>query len=720
MLRDIPWKRVWTLNIDDVLERVPPAVERKILKTFDWTDAYEPRHFERNELQLVYLHGRAELLPSKPDHLIFSIPEYAGRQESAPGWHTEFRSEFCQKPFIICGARLQDEYDLATVLKYGNRSRERGGCPSVLVLRSFASGQKERYERQGLIPVAADGKQFFDALFEDLLEWNKLNKNIDINVEQGLLQLKASFGLLSKERRPLNRGRKLNFYECAETQWDHIVNEYDAVFEESKVAAGHLTELSDALVTVALISGGVTSGKTAALYRAAALLEDAGFSCWLFRGEESFSVLDLISYAAVNDKLVLIFDDCANYSSLLTDLINEADIRNCQIKILATCDEIRLRAVEADLRGSDVRKLKLSPLKRKSFQALYQKRSDKGRLGRCANMREGDAWKEFNDVYSGHILEWLESLENSFQYRDAILDMFNGTTQNIQTDRDLIALIATTHRFGYSLPYLIFDRFKNKNVDEEVFSGKGSLSQLGYFDTNGVRLRSRAFALFTWEQITLAERYNWSQVVVLSLAPLIVKSSISKRTLPYQIVKSLMDWQFVKSSLLDRSEEWYGQIESEFGWNARFWEQRALLASDSSEEARAFSYAKKAVSLHSDDPFTHTTLGKVCVHIGVNRKDEIGVARFWEGVKSLETSRTIARDRGLEWEHPFMTFFTYALRAVEETHFVNEASALNDAWNDWMKFADSSRAFVRGSVGEQDLENYRIGWLRAMARKPRY
>ncbi|RIX81316.1 SIR2 family protein [Acidovorax cavernicola] len=715
-IRSVPWKRIWTLNIDDVLERVASDPKHEKKKVFSWGDAYEPRRMDRRELQIVHLHGRASELNDHPDHLIFSMVEYASRAEASPGWHTEFRSEFCQKPFIVCGARLQEEYDLSTVLNFGNQSRARGGCPSLIVLRSFSPGQKERFERQGLLAVAADGEKFFKALIEDIENWRSDNEVTDEALNRGYLELKSHFKLLSKKDDSLVKRKVLNFYEAAETQWSHVVNGNDAIFEESKTAANHLATDSDAIARVSLINGGPTSGKTAALFRAALTLLNAGYSVWEFRGEEGFNVDELFLYLARNEKLVLLFDDCANYSSLFVELMEVADQLNCKILVLAACDLVRTRAVTADWRGADVRTISMSPLKRRSFELLFQKRSDKGRLGRCANLSEANAWFEFSKVYGGHILEWLESLENAHPYRDAIVNMFRGASDVADVDRNLLSAVAAVHRFGYSLPFFIFDSYRATYAQNEIFADKGPLQQLGYIDRNGARLRSRAFSEFVWNQLSVEKKYLWSKVIASTLAPIVVRSAIARRTLAYQIMKSLMSWQVVVSNVGERADDWYGELELACGWNARFWEQRALLASENNDESKAFSFAKKAVTLHHSDPFTHTTLGKVCVHIGINRKDQVGVDRFWEGVDSLENSRQIARDSGLEWEHPYITFFSHALRAADENHFKNENSSLNKKWAEWMRAARVSKAFPPNSIGARDLDDFDHRWRMVFVR----
>jgi len=165
----LPWKRIWSLNVDDVLDNALPSDFGRAHEEMSWHQDYKPRSLDRGELQTIYLHGRAKDLQHGSTKLIFSLKEYASRHEGAPGWHQEFRAEFVKKPFVVCGARLQDEYDLATVLDFGNKSRDRGGCPSFIVLKEMTDAQRSRYLRQGLVPIKASGEEFFSVLLEDYL-----------------------------------------------------------------------------------------------------------------------------------------------------------------------------------------------------------------------------------------------------------------------------------------------------------------------------------------------------------------------------------------------------------------------------------------------------------------------------------------------------------------------------------------------------------------------
>lgn len=709
VLHDLPWKRIWTLNIDDILDRSKTRGSIPKLESFLWCEPYKPRSLEKKELQVVYLHGKASKLSEQPDHLIFSLKEYASRNESTPGWHAEFRSEWVKKPFIVCGARLQEEVDLITVFEFGNRSRDRGGCPSVIVLNSMTEAQITRFARQGLIPIAASGKDFFEALLKDLLDWKGRNPTVSKEFKAAREEVRAKFKQLTLD---IIAPRKvLDFYASAETQWVHILQDLDAPLLAALHSAQWLTETTTKpAVKLSLIYGGSVSGKSAAALRAAKELIDKGYEVWFFRGEERFNDADIVEYAK-STKVAFIFDDCADFSSSLKSSINLAIENKHDLRIVATCDSHRVRAVRADVIGADRLECSLEPLVRIDFANIFSKRSSKGRLGTRSTLSISQAWKDFKSDYSGQLLEWLESLENAHSYRNAIVEMLANPNSLPHGLIELIVAAAAVHRFGYSLPFDLADSFLSKGKLEDVFDQDTAIGQIGYLDDRGLRLRSSAFSDFVWGQIGRGEKHKISLIIVRALAPLVVPQTIARRTLPYLIMRALMDHDTIEKDIGPSADAWYSSLESVCGWNARFWEQRALLASNKSQEILAYSYAKKAVALLEHDPFPHTTLGKICVRIGIDRKDSVGVERFWEGVSELKISRELSTQNGLEWEHPYITFFTYALRAMKSPHFSGEIDALSLQWKSWMKAAENAKSLIFDDQGKSSLENFQRQWI---------
>ena len=295
-LFDVKWKRIWSLNIDDIIQRSQPPTSDFFVETLNWFQEFKPLPWGKYTLQIIHLHGYAKELLDNPDHLIFSLKEYVNRHEATPGWHTAFRAEFTQKPFIICGARLRDEIDLISVLEYGNRSNERGGCPSLIVLKGFAPGEETRFKRQGLLPITATGEEFFTALVSDVNEFKKRHPDIDPLYAAARGEMKEKFRILNATSAKPSR-KSLDFYASAETQWEHIIDNLDAPMKKTEDAVSWLSSASDAHpVKVALLYGGPVSGKTSVAYRIGKQFFDLGFDVWLFRGDEIVNDLAIIPY----------------------------------------------------------------------------------------------------------------------------------------------------------------------------------------------------------------------------------------------------------------------------------------------------------------------------------------------------------------------------------------------------------------------------------------
>lgn len=699
-----------------MLERARQSGTNKRIYSFRWHEEFRPRDRNASEIQLVYLHGKASFLRDIDDEVIFSLKEYLAVSELSYGWHSEFKSDWVKKPFIVCGARLQDEFDLELVLDFGNKSRERGGCPSLVVLRSFKPGQADRFRRRGLIPVQSEGEQFFKALNSDLIKWRGGEKSSEIP-HISIEEVMAKFKKLKLESNPPRR--PLDFYSYSEARWEHVIQDLDAPFIEIKTSIDWLKVERPPRMRVILISGGYISGKTTAALRIGADLARQGYEAWLFRAEESVNKDRVIEFAKKR-KSVFIFDDCADFSSALYEISVAAEREGVEVIVIATTDKQRLRAVKADLISSDLLECQIDPLTRANFINIFEKRNAKGRLGQWSSFSGNPqkAWKEFAKNYSGKLLEWLESLENSQSYRDAISNLILQGKNSSGEALSLLVATAAVHRFGYSLPFHVAEEFLSKNELEAVFDDDGELNDVGYLDDKGARLRSKALSKFAWEKISTDLRFQFILSIAKKLSPLVTPKTISMRTQAYLIIKNIMDHESICRDVggIGEAEKWYSELESSFGWNARFWEQRALLWSDSGQHDKAYSYAKKAVSILERDSFPHTTLGKICVKIGVTRKDDVGVMRFWEGVNELRESRRLALEHGLEWEHPYITFFTYSLKAVKEPHFRGELERLNISWDEWMSAAKRTNKFLddHKKDGGWSLNDFQRDWMRAV------
>ena len=143
----VPWRIIWTLNIDDVLENAYQqrfkAIARQELRLVSW-DSKNVFHREpADRVTAVHLHGRAGA-----ENLVFGSMEYLAGIQHAGSAHQLFWDSWADAPVIVVGATLADEIDLAAPLSEP-RSSATSEKPSLIVLPSVSESISFDLTQQG-------------------------------------------------------------------------------------------------------------------------------------------------------------------------------------------------------------------------------------------------------------------------------------------------------------------------------------------------------------------------------------------------------------------------------------------------------------------------------------------------------------------------------------------------------------------------------------------
>ena len=163
-LVEVDWHRIWTLNIDDIIE-VACRERSSAVDRFTWTSKFWDR--SSSQRQIIHLHGyaRSNSDPDdSPSELVFSVQEYVSAVKNSMAWHTVFIDEFAQRPFIILGASLVDEFDLQPAFAASASANDRE-YPSVIVLKDVSSLEREELSDLGLIIVESEARSFMEKLY---------------------------------------------------------------------------------------------------------------------------------------------------------------------------------------------------------------------------------------------------------------------------------------------------------------------------------------------------------------------------------------------------------------------------------------------------------------------------------------------------------------------------------------------------------------------------
>jgi hypothetical protein len=718
------WKRIWTLNVDDVIEQAytkNPQHRKQEPKTYTWATPFCDPNRIKDELQIIHLHGYAAERDTE-NKLIFSILEYL--QATAPHhtWHRIFGDQFPTQPFIVVGAKLRDEWDLADFLRRGSQSRYVTGQPSLIVLREITPLQNQQFRQWGLEPIEADAATFFRDLQRkvkpieiELGRLIELSENKPIG-HYGLIFLQQ-FQWLRIDADNIDQSNH-DFYQGDEPTWADILNDRDAPLEIVGKLLGVLPARPSTISSqmVYCISGYPGSGKTTALFRIARRLINRGFDVYSFRGEERLNVDAVLQWLSHTSSGVLLFDDLADFASDVGRLMVEAANAGLTALVLAAERDSRIPHV---YQGIPVEFLRSGPeyqlvkLSNPEIDALLDKLEQAHRLGRLTRDTRTQRKNHFTYKADRQLLVAMAELEGGRGFLGRVRNEFEHDIPN-EAFRFLYELCCMTYAFGYPLPVGIACTTAGIRSSELTagLRAKGQLGSIFRLDTRGLKPRHRVVASMVVERVLdQKKRFEAAYSLAKSLAPYVTPSTIRQQTLPYRIARRLLDKDVVKEWMgIDRARHWYECLTQEYDWNARYWEQRALLEIDFSNFPTARSFAEQALAIQTHT-FTENTLGTVLMRTATNyytpgtRESE---AVFWEGVSHLRESRQLGRGR---FEHPFLTFFAHTLSYARTAFKGQSVSA--EVLHEWDRWRQAARhaAIFQHTENHNRLEELHLQWL---------
>jgi len=696
------WERIWTFNIDDVLDAAfefdPARNAVKEVKSLDWKEKLVPIESTPGVLQIVYLHGRAQDLGAKNDGLIFSVPEYGGATRLFPPWHASFQTNYIEKPFIVCGASLAEEVDLADAIRTKNLSNA-NGYPSLIVSFSLDDGQKNRMRRFNLIPVVCSLEEFFAVLERELEGYRATADAVFSRLKPGTYErFLAQFRRLDTADTSTQVIDGTDFYGGDQPTWHDILQSKDSRFSATERAAEYLGR--SIFRYAVLIHGGNVSGKTTSLLRIARVALQKGLKPFWFRHEEGFNADVVLDYLSEDDKAVLFVDDAANYMTAIGKLLQAAKAKDRGVRIFLSVRSARLKGFRIDVPDEFRAEYKIGPMSQGDMSNFVRVRRQVSRLGKHISESDGALVNKLKVRCKSELIESLSFIEFSEPIRERVRRLvISGIGDSV--DKQFLSRVVCVHQFGFSLPIRVamvvsgmqFGKFANLIDDQQ--RAEGILVR----DDRGLRLRHRILSEYAWTHVfTQSERYDAMSSIVSSLAPLVNPDVIKMKGIEHLILREILDQAHVALSIGTLALKFYEAHEKELGWSSRYWDQRALLESrHDGHFPKAYSYSQKAISLEHH-PFAFTSLGTICMRhclrlIGENRVEALQY--FHEGEVALTTAYELNASSDKPHEHPFVTFFASAANMLKGMNPIDsEFSIILELHKIWLQRAVESPTYA--------------------------
>jgi hypothetical protein len=697
----IPWQAIWTLNVDDSMEHAYLATgdraQRAVVKL--WQDAPTPLGGRRDEVPIVHLHGYVGELEKRDEpQLVFTLEQYLGvlRTTDLGNWQTRFRGEYPSAPVIVIGARLHEEVDLAGVIQTGNNSAD-FGYPSLIVRPNLTDFERDEYREWGLLPVSASAEDFLELLRSALKDREEAAKGDAYSTRY----TRSTFFELTGRKAAYSRPAGHDFYGGHEPQWLDILENRDAVPKWVKDLSSEIGPPQDYANVPRLyyLHGDPFSGKSVGLLRLARELARLGWRPAYLTGQERLDVEEALRYFADRPNGLLIVDDLRPELSEIANLLSRADQSGQRMVVVGAERRSSLyhtrRVVSAKYLVGVESRLFVEPTSG-FWTAILLKRHRAGRLG-ILESEDRQAWRLHFVRHQFELFSSLASLEDAEGFIDRGLRVIGSIEPSLRVAFAGVGLFAAV---GLEAPVSAVAASSGMSVSGFLTACEpnGVLSEWIALDERApgfVRMRHRYLGELLLRSESRQEHGvdlpSLLQDLLISISDRVGFESIMRKDFYHRAASQLMDLALVRRVLrVDDVDNWYEQLSSQYGWNARFWEQRALGLPDQLD--RAFSYAKRAVSRH-EDAFTLNTLGTVLMRRAAHPStSDASRRRYWsEGNAALVASREDGRGR---YELPFLTFFgqTQRVRDAVGTLPTSWEAEVREAVRSWLREA------VKGEV----------------------
>jgi SIR2-like domain len=160
----VPWKRAWTLNIDDI-ERAAARrfrLPRKSETISALTSPFQREILGTSGLLFIHLNG---CVADGVRHVTFSTTQYGERLAQHDPWYSQFVDDLLHHPFVIVGTRLEEAPFWRSLHEsYGGDGNDVPAdvCTAFIVSPKLTRARRSLLEDLGITWLQMSAEEFAD------------------------------------------------------------------------------------------------------------------------------------------------------------------------------------------------------------------------------------------------------------------------------------------------------------------------------------------------------------------------------------------------------------------------------------------------------------------------------------------------------------------------------------------------------------------------------
>lgn len=686
----IPWRVIWNLNIDDVLINAYRTKfrnrARQELRVMSWRDRWTSTRDPLDKVSMIHLHGDA----NKRD-VVFGSLEYLAAAREGGAAHRIFWDEWASgSPTVVVGASLDDEIDLAASIHNPLASNR----PSIIVKPSFSEFDEFRLLQSGLIPVRMSAEAFFGAVSDD---WENTLSEIQPTNSPGTLGINPSlFAFLRTFHTPrVTDDRWHDFYAGDEPAWKDLQESLDAKREIAKCPDPTNPIGHEGLRIYAF--HGELSGTTTAEMRFLRDAVEAGHEVLEYAGDGKFDARAIHWMAKQGMRKLLRVPRLEDYGDVAAELEALCKQSGVPVTLVSSMRTSKFESFRLPLDSSLCAVRVPDKLSATEVDALVDRLGALHRLNVILPLDRKGRRDFILKTHRASLIDSVASITHGKTFAARYEEAYRDVGQS--ADRQILDAMMVASEARYDVSFGVLARAANISPsDLRRALSTFPLARLVTTSPQGVSARHWGLAAQAAKGVLTPERrFETTTALARALAPYVHPTTISQKTKEVALCARLMDGQRVVDSFgSERGAALYDELEAEYAWNSRFWEQRALaeLEAKMPRWERAEAWAREAVVRH-EDGLSLNTLATVLLRSATSG-ESLDEGIFFEGLEVVDAARVRSRDRVTE--HPFITAFSYLRRGRSLVTDDATLRQIDQIFNFWRLQVERSEAWAHPTM----------------------
>ena len=627
-LLSFPWLRVYTLNLDDLVEKVVNDIKNVRDANMVSGTTGHIAELTDQKLDVIHLNG---CVTDDPENVVFSRSQYASRV-GADAFYSQFAADSVTRPIVYIGSTL-DEGSLweHLIARQGRGGRDKNELRprSYLVTPSLNRSKTEILAKFNIVHIPMKGEEFYEQVLLNAEEEkeqghrNLVNRGVagtssleKVNLVSDLLQTKND---------------DAEYLLGHEPTWSDIVNGKCAdreCFEEIWSLVSALLA-STAVTSFVAITGTAGTGKSSAIMWLGKKLNKEGVTtAWLDSSGKPSKRQLLDSFKKFGNIGALLIDGADVYGRGLSDILMSLHLQHPRLIIVIETRSQKIDQIirPVELKNYEVNEYTMPGVTDKDIDNILLVLENEHRLGVL------------------RALSW-EQRVNAFKRvanRQLLVAMYEATTGNKFAERakDELSDLDAEERLIYGLVSAA-SAYRYTLTRDEILIASGDVNNdtLNKLDrlvrrkiivhaaAGGTRVKARHRVIADLVYNVLVESGEFKRVLrgLFMIAVAKTTDATPRNSRPARLLRTICSHGFLTRTVgVDIGRTVLSEFEYGLAWNAHYWLHRGALELSVDNIDVAENFLFQAAHLNPNDLFIDSELALLNFKKAIKNPTDIG------------------------------------------------------------------------------------------------